>query len=801
MNVNKYSLLLRENITGKILVTGFFILIFVSCIVNVADLYLVNKNLMVNNNPGFEDSSKLNNLERVSTNPRSGSYCGKQVYTAWNQKGVSGDFSGNFAYLSDNSISGSDIIVGRRYCLSVWNKNTFSTGDICIGMEFKDSSGAVIERKYKKIPNNSTLWQLCEMEFITAAGTTQINPFFFIESTVVADPKTKVLPDVYWDDIVIELVNIVSGDDVISIKPSAVYASAYGNTRDSMTINASIKALSSKKKTLILDGADWVIDKANVSIPSNIVLMIKAGTAVYIAKNHTLTINGQVNLSAGKKFYGPGNVIMNNSAVEAIPQWWGAIADNKTDCAPAMRSAIASGAKNIYLSSGIYLMKTRGKFYANSQEYLFKLHSNINIYGDGMRASIMKMDDGVLMKSLTPLGSGVFLVENVENISFKNFTIAMNGKNNMVPKGTRKACYAIRTTSANNVVVEGMHFKNTPGRSYIVFSKGTKNVVRSCYILNSGTSLAGNIAQDDFSAIYVDSTHTICEKNIIRNEKFPFDGSGGIEMHAPNTICQQNYIARSHPAVYIHVDGRETSTNMTFQDNFAIECLQGVCIGGAIIEGTPGGVLDKVSVKNNYFSLKQFTSSKHLEGVYSYAVYLSNGAPGHFMNLKMTNSIISGNTMDDLDKSASNHRSLFFIGGGLQGVTISNNIINKTSGDAIVLYGNPYDLIDVTISGNTIKSFGMNSNISRKKKRFAISFNLPNKSVYPSAGYFNAKNVQIINNTINRDSNSDYAWAFYFNWNNSSVITDLLVKGNAIKTNVLPNIKYGLKAGFVDILP
>lgn len=1098
MNIHKYDLMLNRSIAGKTIALGFFILLlmFLSVGATAADFYMLNDNLMEDKNPGFEDSGTFTGLERVSTSPRSGSYCGKQEYTAWNLDDFTGDFSGYFAYLSDTPLSGSNIVVGRKYRFSVWNKNTFSTGDICIGIEFKNSSGTLIERKFQKITNNATSWQFCKMEFIPPVGTTQINPFFFIEATVVADPATDALPDVYWDDLVIDPLNLVadpgferasipyvnavhdssnqrsgaycakqtytygyvgntmyyngsdpivecgagerfrltiwnkndasssssanlddriaigirfinssggsisyvwkeiphnstnwqkctlefttptgtakinpytkigknvsagydiywddisiealnravdpgfedafshyggmsldasnqrtgtycakqiytgggtwnciysgypyvkcspneslsltvwnknnvptsastnlddrisigvrfvdstggsisyawkeiphnsaswqsctleftapagavavnpyfrigkniaSGYDVywddISIEPSAVYASAYGTAHSSATINAAITAIGTDQRTLVLDGARWTVDGGggNVSIPSNIILKIEDGTTVGIGPTYTLTINGQVNLSPTTKFDGTGDVIINNSAIEAMPQWWGAIADDSTDCAPGMRSAIASGAMNIYLSPGTYLIKSRSGVVANSQEYVFDLPSDVNIYGDGMKASIIKMDDDVLMDSTAPLGSGVFLLDNEDDASFKNFTIDMNGNNNLVPTGTLKASYAIRAIASENIVVEGVHFKDNPGRNNIVFAGGTNHIVRSCYLLNGGTSLEDNTEQDDFSSIYIDSTYTVCEKNIIRNELYPFDGSGGIEMHAAYTSCTQNYIARSYPAVYIYVDGHETSTDMTFQDNYAIECIQGVCIGSGISEGTPGSVLDDVTIKDNYFSLKQFTSSTHLETVYSYAVYISNGAPGHFMNLKMTNSLISGNVMDDLDTSPSTPRSYFFIGGALQNVTISDNIINKTSGDAIVLYGNPYDLDDVTISDNVINSFGMNSNISNTNKRFAISFNLPGyESDYPVAGYFDSDNVQIIDNTIDRSSSSDYAWAFYFNWDNSSVITDLLVEGNTIETNVSPNVKYGLKSGDVDILP
>lgn len=1065
------------------------LMLFASSWVAAAPFYEVSQNLMVNNDPGFESGATYVNLTRVTTSPRSGSYCGKQTgYTAWNQSGFSGDPAGSYAYLTSTPITPGEVVAGRKYRLSVWNKNTVQAGEIYMGVECKDASGNLVDRMWKKIPNNSTSWKICEMEFVAPVGTAKLNPFFYIEATVIADPS---LPDIFWDDIVLESVNkvadpgierpsipytnavhdstykhsgaysgkqsytsgtistmyyngadpivecgagerfrltvwnknnvpsstssnledrvaigvrfinssgtsigyewkaiphnsslwqactldfttptgtvkinpylrigssvaggydiywddisaeplnsavdpgfeqsptdflnttldtsnaysgtycakqnysygntwnciyqpytfarcganrsfcltvknknnvpssdstnlddriaigvrfinstntsisyvwkeiphsstswqecslefttpagavamnpymkigknIASGYDVywdeLSIEPSVVYASDYGTTHTAATINAAISAIGTDQRTLMLDGANWTVDGAggHVTVPSNIVFKIADGTTVAVAPNYYLTIQGAVDLSPMLKFTGLGNVVISSSAVEAMPEWWGAAADNSTDCGPAIRKALASGAENIYFASqGNYLLSTRGGVYANSQEYMFDVPSDINIYGNGAKTASIKMAADVLIDSVAALGCGVFLVNDKQNVTVRNLTVDMNGYNNLVPSGTIKACYVLRAIDSEYISVKETCFKNTPGRNYVVFAGGSNNEVDACILLNGGTALSGNTYQDDFSSVYIDSTNTVCQRNIIRNESYPFDGSGGVELHASNTTCQKNYIARSYPAAYIFVDGRETSSYMAFNNNVAKECLQGVVLGSAIMEGTPGSVISNMSIQNNYFSLTRFTTNSHLDVLYSYAINMCyGGSSGVYVNLKVVDSTISGNTMDDLYTNTTVPRCNFISFGGFDNVTISNNTINNCSGDGIVIRGNPYDLNDVTISDNTISNFGDNSGSTNKT---AIYFSLTGTSVYPLVlSDFDSDNVQILDNVISMDTSTSNAYAFYFNWGLTSTITNLLVEGNSI-TNA--NEKWGGMSSQVQVLP
>jgi hypothetical protein len=1054
---------------------------------------------MLSSDPGFESSGTYANITRVSwdcTTIHSGSYCGKQAYTAWNVSPFTGNFSGSFAY-SNNPLTGNDIIPGKQYRLSVWNKNTVESGDVYIGMEFKNSSGTVIDYVWQKIPNQNTSpsWQICEMNFIPPAETAQINPYFCIDSNVLADPSSGALPDVYWDDIVIEPCNlaynpgyetaltytpnasrtsenphsgnycitqtytpggapdewdcvytydsakfiactageqyyfsawnkntvasgdikigmrfinssgnsisyswgqpvqtnftdwqkremtftapsgavkmtpyfkvennVTSGDiywdditvsripanlaidpgfeqsptnyvgatldsanqrsgiycgkqtyasgnawncmysnmpyircggnesfclsvwnknnvpasgsgnpddricigvrfigsaggsiegesigytawqpvphnssawqqstlefttppgtvainpyfmigkniangyniywDDITVTPSAVHASDYGSAHNAATINAAIQAIGSAERTLLLDGASWAIDN-DVTVPSNIILKIAEETLLNITATYDLIIQGKVKIPSTKKFTGLGNVAFQDATVAAMPQWWGAVANNNIDCAPAIRSALASGATNVYLPRGTYLIKTLSGTQLELQEYAFVIPSGMTVYGDGMKATSIRMDDGILINSPASLGGGGFMVNNKQNVNLKSFKIDMNGYNNLVPPTPVKACYALIAMSSNHVTAEGVGFFDTAGRNDIVFYFGDHNTVKSCMVRNGGTSLTGNANQNDFSAIYIYSTNTTVENNSICHDNFPVNagylgrGCGGVEMHASEIKCENNWIEKSLPAAYVvshHAD--EINTGAAFRYNIASQCVGGVSLSA--MEGP--GVIDNMEIENNRFSLKKaLRDPESLPNTFgSYAIFMDDGYDGIYTSL-VTNATITGNVMDDLDSPVpSDPRSHFIYMNGCQTATISNNTVNKTSGSAIVIVGNPNDLKDVTISGNTISDFGANSGTG---DTYAIQFSLTGSSVTPQQDNFNLDNVQIINNAISRTPASTVG-AFYFNWNDGSEILNLLVQGNTLTTGL--QVKAGPKSNLVNVLP
>jgi len=782
---------------------------------------------LIGTNLGFEQTpTNYTNITLDSANQRSGAYCGKQTYIAGNTWNCAYH---NIPYIRCGS--------NESYCLSVWNKNNVPTSGstnpddrISIGVRFVNSSNISIGyTAWQPIPHNSSAWQQCTLEFTTPPGTVAINPYFMIGKNIANDYN------IYWDDI--------------TITPSAVYASAYGSTHNAATIDAAIQAISSNTKTLILDGSSWSIDD-NVTVPSNIILKIVEGTTVSIATGKTLTISGKVNLGPTGKFTGPGTVNIQDTTVAAMPQWWGAIPDNTSiDCAPGIRSALASGAQNIYLPQGTYLVKTLSGNIVSSQEYAFVIPNQmVCFYGDGMNATSIKMDTDVLMPSTagaTTGGAGFYVNnnaagDNTASVKLKNFMIDMNGYNNLVPAVTPvKACYALRAVNSNNITIEGVGFLNSPGRNYLVFSSTStlagnnyiyrtrNNTVRSCVFRNGGTSLAysdgydANKNQSDFSHVYMDSSDSVFEQNIILQDHYPFTNNGGLEAHAYNIVCQNNYFSGNDPAAYIWAD-KVYNSNATefcggnkFKYNIMRKCQAGIIMSGSSIGEENRAILKDIEITHNKISLKKFPNSTAIpawtttgdnrngftDTMCQQAAILMY--PSTIVACLLQDSEISYNSMCEDGTEEQPIASNFIATTGLNNVSISYNTVEKATGDAMIFVssayqqdsGNPTAMTDVTINNNTIADFGGSSTAY-----YAIKFTFGMYFKYNSVtGEYEAStsssdhaydlpsNVSIQNNTISKVTNPTSSYAFWLSW------TGITATWGSVSGNTLNSIQF--KAG------
>lgn len=72
-------------------------------------------------------------------------------------------------------------------------------------------------------------------------------------------------------------------------------------------------------------------------------LLLAPGAAIAVARGRTLTLIGDLIAPASHIFTGEGTVDLNRSKVlTARPEWWGAIADGKTNCLAALSACIAA---------------------------------------------------------------------------------------------------------------------------------------------------------------------------------------------------------------------------------------------------------------------------------------------------------------------------------------------------------------------------------------------------------------------------------------------------------------------------
>jgi len=164
-----------------------------------------------------------------------------------------------------------------------------------------------------------------------------------------------------------------------AFKDAIVDAHAYGTKGTQAAIEAAITAIGSDLRTLRLVPATWSIT-ADLTIPSNITLWIERGAVLDIADTKTLTINGGLRGGRYKYFTwtGTGKVAFGEgSLIYAAPEWWGAIADGSTNCAPAFQAAFdawpcLSGARGTYVINNTTIYLNNDGAHSGYHGYVFK---------------------------------------------------------------------------------------------------------------------------------------------------------------------------------------------------------------------------------------------------------------------------------------------------------------------------------------------------------------------------------------------------------------------------------------------
>jgi len=157
--------------------------------------------------------------------------------------------------------------------------------------------------------------------------------------------------------------------------------------QDYTDFNTAVSTINSTECTLVIFDNQTLT--ANVTVPSTLHIFFMKGGKISLG-NYNITING--NLTA-KRFQifdisGSGSVTFGEQAIaEVYPEWWGAIADNSTDCEPGINAANDSlGARGgkISLGRGIYVVGSKLKIGAST------IGRSIMLAGCGPVATIIK---------------------------------------------------------------------------------------------------------------------------------------------------------------------------------------------------------------------------------------------------------------------------------------------------------------------------------------------------------------------------------------------------------------------------
>lgn len=536
---------------------------------------------------------------------------------------------------------------------------------------------------------------------------------------------------------------------------------------------------------------------------------------------------------------------------------FGAKGDGVTDDAPALRNAVnylaSKGGGKLLIPEGNYLLASYDPSIELNNYWICKLSDYITIEGKG-ELSCFKVADNI-NSTITDGSSGVsvFLSNNRSYVTLRNFKVDCNGTNNTVPQGVTRTFYGVKFSTGSNCTVENTHWENNPGRNVILFfgfglQQFTRSgaIVRNNVIHNFGSGVAGNVYQNDSSAIYCDWDQAVIEGNLITNDNPATSGRGGIEIHNSNSVARNNFLRYCYPGIYLTCDyfywtankvynvgdviiptrgkfvGRRyqcttagtsgateptwssttTDNTVTWTDYGVAQSVNQVldgntlekCHGGIFLWNGGGDFNNTRIVKNSIGLLKSPSLSNTIAGI---TQVQGNDASG--LTIPVNNNLVieDNEIYEDATLSASSTATTsgihIYSGDNIQ---INRNNIHDLDSAAITILGSPRYLKNVGILHNTIKNFQVNNVVSAKG---AIAFNLTGSTTIPSVSNFDATNVYLRHNYITNDVYDGTAYAFRFDWGASSVITNLLVSDNTL--NNLAGAKAGANMNNVNITP
>jgi len=155
-------------------------------------------------------------------------------------------------------------------------------------------------------------------------------------------------------------VAILGGEDVLAFhkpldKSGSEKKSVWIDSRNFSKFSTAVKT--AVNRTLIISNP--VVLDTDVIIPSNTHLLFLNGGSLTNSQGKKIIINGPITAPIAQIFIGfrPGDVTFGDGYIkEVYPQWWGAKVNDKIDDSLPLQCAIESGAKQIYLPSGYYLL-------------------------------------------------------------------------------------------------------------------------------------------------------------------------------------------------------------------------------------------------------------------------------------------------------------------------------------------------------------------------------------------------------------------------------------------------------------
>jgi hypothetical protein len=260
----------------------------------------------------------------------------------------------------------------------------------------------------------------------------------------------------------------------------------------------------------------------------------------------------------------------------------GAKCDGVTDSAPAIRTAIAvagiGGTVLIPGCSSTYLLNSYDAALSIYGATMFYPLSAQTIVGSP--GAQLKVATGILNTNLHANGGIVFYVDQKDHVTLRGIRIDMNGANNLTPVGGFHPAYAFAQEGGSYVSFIGNEILNSPGRNGISITGcalrghcSDQCLLRDNVIRNGGTTISGNVNQNDWSAFYVECTNSVIDGNRTVMDNYPtasIPQNGGIEIHGNHTVATNNQIDKAFPSFYVGSNAAgQDITDVTIANNTA----------------------------------------------------------------------------------------------------------------------------------------------------------------------------------------------------------------------------------------